>query len=140
MDLYVVLGSHTVGFYPFHDPDGNARDNGLIIGPEDYRLEALTDWATSEPNFPWLLFEGRWGAWGGALGDLLGTRGPQGPMFRESGMMWDGISWEEQFNITYSSSEQIGQNITDLMLMGHALMPLDDVRPYLLLDDLIGRA
>ncbi len=92
LNLYVLRGSHTNSFYPFDEGGANGT-GGAVLGPDDYGLKAITNWATSEPNFPWLEFQGRWGEWGGSLGGVLGSRGPQGPMFRQSGSMWEGINW-----------------------------------------------
>jgi hypothetical protein len=101
MKVHALLGSHTGSFYPFTSGrDGGDQGPGTVLGPSDYELIALTDWTTSDPNQPWLTFEGHWGEWGGDLGSVLGSRGPQGPMFRQSGAMWEGVEWGDALDVT----------------------------------------
>jgi hypothetical protein len=79
--VYVELGSHSNHLLPI-------AGNNMTFPAEDLTLVQMNVTAT-----PWIVFAGRWGEWGGTLGDILGRRGPEGPMYREGGQMWDGVAW-----------------------------------------------
>jgi len=93
--VYVAKGSHANYIKPFCGKVGLASDtvadNGRILRPADYTIEVLT-------TQPWLSFGGRWG-WAGvdqsatAEAAILGEAGPNGPKFREGGIMWQPFSW-----------------------------------------------
>jgi hypothetical protein len=93
--VYVALGSHANYIKPYSGKIGLASDtvgdNGRILRPADYKIEMLN---TQE----WLSFGGRWG-WAGtdqsasADAAILGEAGPNGPKFREGGIMWQPLAW-----------------------------------------------
>ncbi|MCX6665368.1 MAG: Vps62-related protein [Euryarchaeota archaeon] len=92
---YVARGSHANYFRSYSGKIGLASDavgsNGNILQPTDYTIELLDTQA-------WLQFAGNWGWIGGDLGQaiessILGAAGPQGPMYRENGNMWDAQTW-----------------------------------------------
>ena len=98
--VYVARGSHANYIKPYSGKIGlasdNVGDNGRILKPRSieangYTIEPLT-------SQPWLSFAGHWG-WAGANDSqaseaaILGEAGPQGPMFRESGTMWQPLAW-----------------------------------------------
>jgi len=89
-EVYVTRGSHGMSCLPGAI---DASGSPTVLHPGDYQLVQLTNATTDGPIQPWLAFAGRWGEWGGSLGELLGTRGPQGPMFRLNGSMWAGVQW-----------------------------------------------
>jgi hypothetical protein len=90
MKDYIARGSHASYLRSFSGKLGIASDsvgaNGLVLQPKDYSIVVLE-------NQSWLSFGGSWG-WAGenqsasVQAALLGESGPQGPKFREEGMMW----------------------------------------------------
>jgi hypothetical protein len=94
--VYVAKGSHANYIKPYSGKVGLASDmvadNGKILRPEtDYTIEILA-------NEPWLNFAGHWGWYGtnesqAAETKILGEAGPNGPMFREDGTMWQALIW-----------------------------------------------
>jgi hypothetical protein len=96
--VYVARGSHANYIKPFSGKVGLASDsvadNGRILHPTtDYTIEILDD-------EPWLNFAGRWGWYGendaqAAEASILGEAGPNGPMFREDGTMWQPLIWAD---------------------------------------------
>jgi hypothetical protein len=89
-EVYVTRGSHGMSSLA---SSIFATGSSTILRPSDYDIVPLTNATTDTPIQSWLAFGGRWGEWGGSYGDLLGTRGPQGPMFRSNGSMWEGMQW-----------------------------------------------
>jgi len=93
--VYVARGSHANYIKPYSGKIGLASDsvgdNGKVLHPEQYTIELLG-------TQPWLQFAGHWG-WAGADDSqaseaaILGEVGPQGPMFREGGAMWQPLTW-----------------------------------------------
>jgi hypothetical protein len=93
--VYVARGSHANYIKPYSGKIGLASDavgdNGKVLHPEEYTIELLG-------TQPWLQFAGHWG-WAGANDSqaseaaILGEAGPQGPMFRDSGTMWQPLAW-----------------------------------------------
>jgi hypothetical protein len=93
--VYVARGSHANYIKPYAGKIGLASDtvgdNGKILRPTDYTIDVLT-------TQPWLSFGGRWG-WAGAdqsasaEAAILGEVGPNGPIFREAGLMWQPLAW-----------------------------------------------
>jgi len=94
--VYVARGSHANYIKPYSGKIGLASDdvgdNGKTLRPvTDYSVEILKDQ-------PWLNFAGHWG-WAGAdqssaaEAAILGEAGPNGPMFREDGTMWQPLYW-----------------------------------------------
>ncbi len=93
--VYVARGSHANYIKPYAGKIGLASDtvgdNGRILRPTDYNIEVLN-------TQPWLSFGGRWG-WAGvdqsesAEAAILGETGPNGPKFREEGIMWQPLAW-----------------------------------------------
>jgi len=93
--VYVGRGSHANYIKPYSGKIGLASDdigdNGKILKPSEYEVEVLS-------TQPWLNFAGHWG-WYGANSSqatetaILGEAGPQGPMFRDSGTMWQPLTW-----------------------------------------------
>ncbi|OPY32599.1 MAG: hypothetical protein A4E32_01181 [Methanomassiliicoccales archaeon PtaU1.Bin124] len=73
--VHVELGSHAMFFTARAE-----NEQACVFKMVDFDHTVLT-------------YEGRWGEWAGNLGDLLGRRGPPGPMFREDGAMWQGFGW-----------------------------------------------
>jgi len=94
--VYVAKGSHANYIKSYSGKVGLASDtvgdNGKILRPiTDYTIEILE-------NEPWLNFAGRWGWYGAdesqsAEAEILGEAGPNGPMFREDGTMWQPLVW-----------------------------------------------
>lgn len=94
--VYVSRGSHANYLRSYSGVVGVANDivgdNGEIITSTNYNLVMLE-------NQPWLDFAGRWGEYGiteekAAEASLLGQAGPNGPMFREDGAMWNNpLGW-----------------------------------------------
>jgi hypothetical protein len=93
--VYVARGSHANYIKPYSGKIGLASDtvgdNGKVLQPTEYTIEVLADQ-------PWLAFAGSWG-WAGAdqssasEAAILGEAGPNGPLFREDGTMWQPLSW-----------------------------------------------
>ncbi len=93
--VYVARGSHANYIKPYSGKVGLASDtvadNGRILQPTDYTIQVLNTQA-------WLSFRGRWG-WTGvdqsatAEAAILGEAGPNGPKFREDGIMWQPLNW-----------------------------------------------
>jgi hypothetical protein len=93
--VYVGRGSHANYIKPYSGKIGLASDdigdNGKILKPSEYEVEVLS-------TQPWLNFAGHWG-WYGANSSqatetaILDEAGPQGPMFRDSGTMWQPLTW-----------------------------------------------
>ena len=98
--VYVARGSHANYIKPFSGKIGLASDavgdNGRILKPKSLQSDGY-DIIPLESQ-PWLSFAGRWG-WAGASQSaeaeavLLGEAGPNGPMFREDGIMWQPQNW-----------------------------------------------
>ncbi len=96
MKVYIARGSHASYLRSFSGKLGVASDsvgaNGLVLQPDGYTLTVLE-------NQSWLSYAGNWGWIGGNQSDavqaaLLGEAGPEGPMFREGGQMWqDPLAW-----------------------------------------------
>jgi hypothetical protein len=93
--VYVAKGSHANYIKPFSGKIGLASDtvadNGRILRPSEFTIKNLDDQA-------WLNFGGRWG-WvgtsdsGAAESEILGEAGPNGPKYREDGLMWQSQAW-----------------------------------------------
>lgn len=98
--VYVARGSHANYIKPFSGKLGLASDvvgdNGKIIKPKSLQSDGYN--ISLLQSQPWLSFAGRWG-WAGASqaaaaeAQLLGEAGPNGPMFREGGTMWQPQVW-----------------------------------------------
>ncbi|MBN1280922.1 MAG: Vps62-related protein [Candidatus Thermoplasmatota archaeon] len=95
--IYVARGSHANYLRSYSGKFGLASDtvgsNGRVLQPTDYTVEIL-----DVNTHPWLEYQGRWGWVGADAGaaveaSLLGEAGPQGPMFRENGAMWEPFTW-----------------------------------------------
>jgi Vacuolar protein sorting-associated protein 62 len=93
--VYVGRGSHANYIKPYSGKIGLASDdvgdNGKILQPTDYTVEVLS-------NQSWLNFAGHWGWYGANASQatesaILGEAGPQGPMFRDNGLMWQPLNW-----------------------------------------------
>lgn len=94
--VYVAHGSHANYLRSYSGKIGVANDivgsNGKILKPGEYTLESLEEQG-------WLDFRGRWGECGDDISDVawatvLGQIGPEGPMYREGGAMWENaVSW-----------------------------------------------
>ena len=94
--VYVARGSHANYLRSYSGKLGVANDivgsNGKILKPGEYTLESLEERG-------WLDFRGRWGECGDDISDVvgaivLGQIGPEGPMYREGGAMWENpVSW-----------------------------------------------
>jgi hypothetical protein len=93
--VYVGRGSHANYIKPYSGKIGLASDdvgdNGKILQPTDYTVEVLS-------NQSWLNFAGHWGWYGANASQatesaILGEAGPQGPMFRDNGLMWQPLTW-----------------------------------------------
>jgi hypothetical protein len=93
--VYVGRGSHANYIKPYSGRIGLASDdvgdNGKILQPSEYTVEVLS-------AQPWLKCAGHWGWYGANESQateaaILGEAGPQGPMFRDSGTMWEPLAW-----------------------------------------------
>jgi hypothetical protein len=98
--VYVARGSHANYIKPFSGKLGLASDvvgdNGKVLKPKSLQSDGYGIILLGSQ--PWLSFAGRWG-WAGASqaaaaeAQLLGETGPNGPMFREGGTMWQPQTW-----------------------------------------------
>ena len=89
--VYVARGSHANYLRSYSGKFGVASDivgaNGKILESGDYTLELLE-------SQDWLSFAGRWGEFDSYEDVFRGKVGPQGPMYRENGVMWNSpIDW-----------------------------------------------
>ena len=88
--IYVARGSHANYLRSYSGKVGIANDyvgkNGKVLKPIDYSLTLLG-------SQDWLSFAGRWGEFSNIEDEFLGSAGPQGPMYREDGAMWEGANW-----------------------------------------------
>jgi len=93
--VFVARGSHANYFRSYSGKLGIASDivssNGKVLNPGSYQLIDIE-------SEGFLNFRGRWGEVADDESDaiessILGQAGPEGPMYRESGAMWDGVSW-----------------------------------------------
>ena len=94
--VYISRGSHANYLRSYSGVLGAANDivgdNGKILTLGDYDLIKLE-------SQPWLDFGGRWGMYGATQEEaietsLLGQAGPNGPKYREDGVMWNNpIGW-----------------------------------------------
>ena len=89
--VYVARGSHANYLRSYSGKFGVASDivgaNGKILESGDYTLELLE-------SQDWLSFAGRWGEFDSYDDVFRGKVGPQGPMYRENGVMWNSpIDW-----------------------------------------------
>ncbi len=90
--VLVATGSHA-NYLPsglMRAPGDRVDGAGEVLAPSDYRLVPIGQEGGTSPS--WLLFQGSWGETT-SMGGLLGTGGPVGPMYRENGLMWDGLGW-----------------------------------------------
>jgi len=95
INVYVARGSHANYLRSYSGKLGIASDlvgsNGVVLKPNDYQLKNL-----EIEDF--LTFRGKWGEVGedessATESSFLGQAGPEGPMYREGGAMWEGVSW-----------------------------------------------
>ncbi|MBN2603922.1 MAG: Vps62-related protein [Candidatus Thermoplasmatota archaeon] len=89
--VYVARGSHANYLRSFSGKFGIASDivaaNGFILNPGEYNLVSIEE-------HDWSQFGGRWGEFNSYEDILRGKAGPQGPKFRENGVMWNNpIVW-----------------------------------------------
>ncbi len=92
--IRVAAGSHA-HYLPsdaLRAPGDRADGRGEVLWPSDYRLVPIGQEANGTISPSWLQFQGSWGETA-AWGNLLGTGGPPGPMYRENGLMWAGLGW-----------------------------------------------
>jgi len=84
--VYVAYGSHANYFRSYSGMIGIASDhvgsNGFILTPEQYTLVSMQ-------NMSWLEFRGLWGEIQAEEDIFLGQSGPNGPKYRQEGMMWN---------------------------------------------------
>lgn len=89
--VYVARGSHANYYRSYSGSIGLANDecgDDKKLTLNDYTLIMLSGSET------WLNFMGRWGSNEG--GDsLFGQAGPQGPVYRQEGAMWNGAYWSD---------------------------------------------
>ncbi len=98
--VYVARGSHANYIKPYSGKVGLASDtvgdNGKILKPITLQSDGYNILLLGDQQ--WLTFRGRWG-WAGVDQSasvetaILGEAGPQGPMFREDGSMWQPLTW-----------------------------------------------
>lgn len=98
--VYVALGSHA-SYYRYYQGRIQGMDtcgeDGLALGSSDYGLiEIRGDVPGGDPDTSWVWYGGRWGVIPDVLADARGDAGPQGPMYREDGGMWDGRAFSEE--------------------------------------------
>jgi len=94
--VYVARGSHANYLRSYSGKLGISSDkvgeNGKILNPNDYTLEDIEYQS-------WIDYDGYWGeipeTESSAIeASFLGQIGPEGPKFRESGLMWENpLSW-----------------------------------------------
>ena len=89
--VYVARGSHANYLRSYSGKFGVASDivgaNGKILESGDYTLELLE-------SQDWLSFAGRWGEFDSYEDVFRGKVGPQGPTYRENGVMWNSpVDW-----------------------------------------------
>lgn len=89
--VYVARGSHANYYRSYSGSIGLANDecgDDKELTSDDYTIIMLSGSET------WLNFMGRWGSNEG--GDsLIGQAGPQGPVYRQDGAMWNGQYWSD---------------------------------------------
>jgi len=98
--VYVSRGSHANYLRSYSGVVGIANDivgaNGKKLTLSEYDIVILESQA-------WLDFGGLWG-WSGTTEEesgaalLLGQTGPNGPKYRENGVMWNASNWEDYLN------------------------------------------
>jgi hypothetical protein len=91
---YVALGSHA-NYYRYYQGKIQGMDvcgeDGLKLQIGDYQLVEINEAPSGgQPDTSWVRFGGRWGEIPDVLADARGDAGPQGPMYREEGRMWNG--------------------------------------------------
>ncbi len=89
--VYVARGSHANYYRAYSGSIGLANDecgDDKELTSDDYTIIMLSG------SESWLNFMGRWGSNEG--GDsLFGQAGPQGPVYRQDGAMWNGAYWSD---------------------------------------------
>jgi hypothetical protein len=95
--VYVALGSHA-NYYRYYQGKiqgaDKCGDDGLKLQFGEYGLiEIRPNSSGGNPNTSWVWYAGRWGTIPDLLADARGDAGPQGPMYREEGGMWDGLAF-----------------------------------------------
>ncbi len=89
--VYVARGSHANYYRSYSGALGLANDecgDDKKLTSYDYSIIMLSG------SESWLTFMGRWGSNEG--GDsVVGQAGPQGPVYRQDGVMWNGEYWSE---------------------------------------------
>jgi hypothetical protein len=118
--VYVAKGSHANYLRSYSGKLGIASDivgdNGKKLTPDEYTLIELSDQ-------DWLEFEGLWGEINDAEDLIMGTAGPQGPMFREDmngNLMWNGVSWGQglmQANDIFFTIELFLYNFVTIVIL-----------------------
>jgi len=93
--VYVALGSHA-NYYRYYQGKlqgmDQCGDDGLAIQPNGYELiEIRQEIPGGQPDTSWVGYGGKWGTIPDLLAEARGEAGPQGPMYREEGGMWDGV-------------------------------------------------
>ena len=120
VEVYVAKGSHGTSCLPETINATAAGSEAKVLGPSDYLLVELSDPGDGDPAPPWLAFAGRWGEWGGSFGDLLGTRGPQGPVFRSGGALWEGFEWGLSLPLWMPPASAIVKDVApEISMRGH---------------------
>lgn len=128
--VYVARGSHANYFRAYSGVIGLASDhvgdNGVIWDPEDYTLYDLK-------SQEWLNFRGKWGeiadsTEGAVTGSILGETGPEGPMYREGGEMYNSpVEWGNnlfEVNDLYLLAEYFLYNFVMIFIVITILMVL----------------
>ncbi len=93
--VYVALGSHA-NYYRYYQGKlqgmDECGDDGLALQPNEYELiEIRQEIPGGQPDTSWVWYGGKWGTIPDLLAEARGEAGPQGPMYREEGGMWDGV-------------------------------------------------
>jgi hypothetical protein len=93
--VYVALGSHA-NYYRYYQGKlqgmDQCGDDGLALQPSEYELiEIRQEIPGGQPDTSWVWYGGKWGTIPDLLAEARGEAGPQGPMYREEGGMWDGV-------------------------------------------------
>jgi hypothetical protein len=96
-NVYVALGSHA-NYYRYYQGKiqgmDECGDDGATIHPNEYVLVEIRDEIPGgQPDTSWVWFGGKWGTIPDVLAEARGEAGPQGPMYREEGGMWDGAAF-----------------------------------------------
>lgn len=106
--VYVALGSHA-NYYRYYQGKlqgmDQCGDDGVALQPSEYELiEIRQEIPGGQPDTSWVWYGGKWGTIPDLLAEARGEAGPQGPMYREEGGMWDGVVFHNDARVLSTST------------------------------------